>query len=110
MFNPEDLHLQNDENVKIHRDVMDKGEREKIIHHTNIKHAEHTENDPNTNQQYLINNKNDTLEPPKYIPKCKGHPPVSLPLLSSTTLPLKSPCSYVYPPHLCTISRDHTES
>jgi hypothetical protein len=69
MFNPEDLHLQNDENDEIHRDVMDEGEQEKIIHHTDTKDADHTENDPKTNQQYPVNDKNDTSESPKYIPK-----------------------------------------
>jgi hypothetical protein len=32
----------------------------------------------------------------------RGHPSVPSP-------PLLSPCSYVLPPHLCTISRDHTQ-
>jgi hypothetical protein len=40
----------------------------------------------------------------------RGHPSVSLPPLSSPTLTLNPPCSYVYPQHLCTIPRDHTES
>jgi hypothetical protein len=41
---------------------------------------------------------------------CKGTSIHSLPHLFFPTLPLNSPCSYVYPPHLCTISRDHTQS
>jgi hypothetical protein len=39
----------------------------------------------------------------------RGHPSVSLPLLSSPTIPLIYPCLYVCSPHLCTIPRDHTQ-
>jgi hypothetical protein len=34
----------------------------------------------------------------------RGHLSVSLPLLFSPTIPLNSPCSYVYSPHLCNAS------
>jgi hypothetical protein len=40
----------------------------------------------------------------------RRYPSISLPHVTFPTLPLNSPCSYVYPPHLCTISRDHTQS
>jgi hypothetical protein len=41
----------------------------------------------------------------RHIPAVRGHPSVSLPLLSSPTLPL---FICITSPHLCTISRDYT--
>jgi hypothetical protein len=40
-------------------------------------------------------------------PMCKG---TSICFLTSPTLTLNPPCSYIYPQHLCTIPRDHTYS
>jgi hypothetical protein len=40
----------------------------------------------------------------------RGHPSISLPLLSSPAIPLICPCLYVYSPDLGTISQDHTQS